>query len=364
MKKSVLIIISVTILFLPLIVYTQKSWDYETCNNWHYKIYDNWMIRNNIWGENFPGAGEQCIHANSESNWAISATHQDGTGMVKGYPQAVRGWVQGGIGNTYPDGSPSPFVTSDHGLNQRINSLIKFDIYQDITLPESGRYMVLYDMYMHYTDMPQLPWPENLPDQLVMLFTAIHDDTGWMYSDAEQYPVETIGERQWRVRVSPSSIVNEFAYVLYPYPEWIIEEAHIDYLEILHYLKENHGLPGELRISTIQMGVEVIDGGYYEINDFNVDISANEDETSTMNMSYLQDVSLFPNPVRNGVINISLDQTRVAYANIYDLSGRLFISVPLQSESNYLNVESLSNGIYIVKIKSTDNITMKKLIIK
>jgi len=363
MIKNRLLNFLTILLLTPVLGHTQKSWDYETCNNWSFKIYDNWMIRNNIWGDHFPGAGEQCIHANSERNWAISATHNDGNGMVKGYPQAVRGWVQGGIGNTYADGSPSPFVTSDHGLNQRIDSLTRFDIYQDIDLPESGRYMVLYDMYMHYSDKPPLPWPQNLPDQLIMIFTAIHDDTGWMYTNAQQYPVETIGESQWRVRVNPSSIVNEYVYILYPYPDWIIEEAHIDYLEILHYLRDNHGLPGDLRISTIQIGVEVIDGGYYEINDFYVDISDSGDETSTVDTDSRQDLMLYPNPVRDGVIQIHLNQTNAANADIYDSTGRLTMSAQLKQGSNYLNVESLTNGIYIIRTILTDKIATKKFVI-
>ncbi len=280
MKKCVLNIISATILFLPLIGYTQESWDWQTSNNWDYKIYNNYMIRNNIWGETTwtgAGVGEQTIYTNSESDWKIIATHTDGTGdaqgQVKAYPQVVRGWVQGGIGNTYPDGTPSPMVTDDHGLNQKIDDLTKFDIYHKHILPNSGRYMVLYDMYMFYTDKPKLPWNANLPDQLVMLFTAIQDDSGWMYNNIEQHPIVSIGDRQWRLSVSQSNIVNEYRYTLYPYPEWIIEETHIDYLEILHWLQDNHNLPGNLRISTVQYGVEIIDGGEYRINDFWVDIS-------------------------------------------------------------------------------------------
>ncbi len=277
--KLYYILLSVILLgLLPVNSFAQ--WDWQTCNNWSYKIYNHYMVRNNIWGINNDGAGSQCLNVNSESNWHISATHQNGNGRVKGYPQMVRGWVQGGIGNTYPDGSPSPLVTNDHGIGMRIDELTKFDIHHNTSLPATGRYMTLYDMYMFYDEFPGLPYEENKPDNLVMLFTAMQDNTGWMYSDASQHPIHTIGDRQWRIRPpQPSSIVNENNYILYPYPDWIIEEATIDYLEILHYLRDNFGLPESLRISTIQKGIEIIDGGQYTINDFWVDISVDDDPT-------------------------------------------------------------------------------------
>ncbi len=112
------------------------------------------------------------------------------------------------------------------------------------------------------------------------------------------------------------------------------------------------------------MGVEVIDGGYYEINDFHVDISDNEDATYTMDMRYLQDLSLYPNPVRDGVIYISLNQANVAYADIYDLTGNLRISARLEPGTNYLNIESLNNGVYMIQIKLTDEITIQKFVIE
>ena len=266
----ILALSSVLLLVSP--AYSQ-DWDWQSCANWTQTYYGNWMIRNNIWGSHHPGAGTQCVYANSERNWHISSTHQNGTGLVKGYPHATRGWVMGGVGNTYPNGSPSPFVTNDHGLNMRVDELTKFDIYHNMTLPRTGRYLGLYDMYMYYTDTPQLPYEQNKPDQLVMIFFAQQDNTGWLYTDADQYPLVTIGERQWRLRVNPSGIVNEMLYILYPYPDRIRDDILIDYLEILHYLQEHHNLPGNLRISTIQFGIEPIDGGEYTVNDFWVDIS-------------------------------------------------------------------------------------------
>ncbi len=260
-----------------------QEWDWQTSTNWSYKIYNDYMIRNNIWGATFwtgTGVGEQTIYANSERDWKIVATHTNGTGnaagQVKAYPQLVRGWVQGGIGKTYPDGSPSPFVTENHGLNQRIDDLTVFNLYHKLELPRQGRYMALYDMYFFETDMPQLPYGSNKPDLAVMVFTNIWDDTDWMYNDANQHRIVTIGDRQWRLKISHSSNIVRTGgkvYVLYPFPEFINEEVFLDFKEMLHYLRDNENLDGNLRVSTIQLGIEIIDGGEYRILDFQADIS-------------------------------------------------------------------------------------------
>jgi len=250
------------------------EWDWQTCNNWDYKIYGNYMLRNNIWGEGFDGAGSQCIYANSEADWHISATHEDGTGMVKGYPQAVRGWVQGGIGLNYPDGSRSPFVTPDHGINQRIEDLEEFTLHHDLELPDSGRYMVLLDLYFYFTERPGLPYEDNKPDYAVMIFTNIWDDTGWMYGDLSDNELVTIGDRQWYFNKGPSGIVNPDGtrYLLAPYPEWKNEDVTLDVKEILLWLRDNHGMDGHARVSSIQKGVEIIEGGEYRINDYWTDV--------------------------------------------------------------------------------------------
>jgi len=276
----------------PVFAFNMKGnneWDWQTSTNWDYKIYDNYMVRNNIWGETAwtgEGVGDQTIFANSESDWKIVATHTNGTGnaagQVKAYPQVVRGWVQGGIGLNYPDGKRSPFVTSDHGLNQRIDDLEKLELYHNLELPRQGRYMVLYDTYFFETERPQLPYGENKPDMAVMIFTNFWDDTGWLYGSTDQRI--TIGDREWRYRRSTgSSIVRPggVVYLLSPYVEgrppfnpedFINEELLLDFKEILHYLRDNKELDGNLRVSSIQLGVEIIDGGEYRINDYWTDV--------------------------------------------------------------------------------------------
>lgn len=295
MKKSLelILVTFIVIIIFKISLIQAETWDWKTSSNWAYKMYGNYMIRNNIWGATvWPnGVGSQTIYANSERQWMISATHTNGTGsaagQVKAYPHVVRGWVLGGIGNKYADGTSSPFVNHDDTrINIKINDLTKLNLHHDLQLPKSGRYMLLWDTYYYITDKPALPYDKNRPDYAVMIFTNMHDDTGWLYTDAEKYPIVTIGDRQWRLRVSynesnPNRIVRigGTVFILYPYPSFTNEHLTINLKEILHYLRDNHGMDGNARVSSLQMGVEIIDGGEYKINEFWTAINDEPDGT-------------------------------------------------------------------------------------
>lgn len=345
------------------------SWDWQTSTNWQYKIYNNYMIRNNIWGETVwtgTGVGDQTIFANSERNWKIIATHKNGTGnatgQVKAYPQMVRGWVQGGIGNSYTDGSKSPFVTNDHGLNQKIDDLEVFNLYHKLELPRKGRYMVLYDLYFYKTEYPSLPYESNKPDMAVMLFTNFWDDTGWLYESNDQKI--SIGNRYWRYRKSTgSSIVRPggVVYLLSPYvdsnpvnPEdYLNEDLLIDFKEILHYLRDNKGLDGSLRISTLQLGIEIIEGGEFVIQDFDAEIEATNSDTTSANavLNYDQDIiKVFPNPAKNS-LNIHLPEgTSQGTFQLMNIDGKVIMQESLRANNVILNVENILPGTYLARV--------------
>jgi choice-of-anchor B domain-containing protein len=73
----------------------------------------------------------------------------------------------------------------------------------------------------------------------------------------------------------------------------------------------------------------------------------------------LSKFSLYPNPSTN-YVEISSPETPISEIQVYDLSGKLVISNKYNSEVNInLNISSISNGIYLLKI---NNQVTKKLI--
>jgi hypothetical protein len=75
--------------------------------------------------------------------------------------------------------------------------------------------------------------------------------------------------------------------------------------------------------------------------------------------------SLFPNPA-NDIVNIEVDNTNKVdlTLNIYNVIGTLVKSVILRQNQEQINVEDLSNGIYMIEIKSDDRTENQKLIIQ
>ena len=92
---------------------------------------------------------------------------------------------------------------------------------------------------------------------------------------------------------------------------------------------------------------------------FMIDYTA--DSMGTSEKSFAAGISVYPNPVKN-VLNIS-SELILDSAEIFDVTGRLVKSVNFNGlVTNAINVNSLSGGNYIVKLRSGDNVLARKFI--
>lgn len=73
----------------------------------------------------------------------------------------------------------------------------------------------------------------------------------------------------------------------------------------------------------------------------------------------IQTASFFPNPASNQLNIILEENNSLKQLNIYTINGRKILSTNI----NTVNISSLNNGVYIVKIKTELGITKKKLLI-
>jgi hypothetical protein len=66
-------------------------------------------------------------------------------------------------------------------------------------------------------------------------------------------------------------------------------------------------------------------------------------------------INVFPNPSANGIFNVSLHQQ---YNNctitVRDILGRLILFKPVDRDVTILDLNTFSDGIYLLKITSTD----------
>jgi hypothetical protein len=71
-------------------------------------------------------------------------------------------------------------------------------------------------------------------------------------------------------------------------------------------------------------------------------------------------IKMYPNPVNGEILNIKTQKD--LQVEIFDVLGKKVISTNVNENSNVINVSALSNGLYLVKLKSSDGILTKKLI--
>lgn len=77
-----------------------------------------------------------------------------------------------------------------------------------------------------------------------------------------------------------------------------------------------------------------------------------------------EDITLYPNPAKDKLFINNNGERSINNASIYDISGRLLIQFNLNStNSNELDISSLSSGNYMIVIKSETDQISKKIII-
>jgi uncharacterized repeat protein (TIGR01451 family) len=99
--------------------------------------------------------------------------------------------------------------------------------------------------------------------------------------------------------------------------------------------------------------------------DFNEPVLTNEVSTEVIEEPTaglievaVQGVAVYPNPVKN-VFTVQAINETVSLIEVYDINGRLCLS---QSNGTNVNVQSLNNGLYFVKVTTGKGMTTKKIV--
>jgi Secretion system C-terminal sorting domain len=80
----------------------------------------------------------------------------------------------------------------------------------------------------------------------------------------------------------------------------------------------------------------------------------------TSQNSLQNSLTIFPNPTNN-LININANNM-ILQTEIYDVNGRLIANSSHNSENVILDVSSLSNGIYMLKIATENGVSTQKVV--
>lgn len=101
--------------------------------------------------------------------------------------------------------------------------------------------------------------------------------------------------------------------------------------------------------------------------DYSSPVNTNNEETIFQNLGVNQnnidsEVSIYPNPT-NSVVNIK-SSNEIKYLEIYDVSGRLVQTSLVNNLDSIINISDRANGIYYLKVVTSEGIKVEKIIKK
>jgi hypothetical protein len=95
---------------------------------------------------------------------------------------------------------------------------------------------------------------------------------------------------------------------------------------------------------------------------FETVISLGSWRTLSTNDFNTSELSIYPNPVNNGLVNLKSSLAGVKNVELFDMLGRNVLQTQLSGET--LDVSSVGSGLYLLKVSIADRSSTTKLIIK
>ena len=97
---------------------------------------------------------------------------------------------------------------------------------------------------------------------------------------------------------------------------------------------------------------------YYRLALTNLDGTVSFSQVKTMNFDQKASISVYPNPVQGGRLQIKA--TVDCAANVYSLAGNLILTLQLKAGINQVNVSNLHKGLYILKTTNDESFKFLK----
>ncbi|WP_053992501.1 T9SS type A sorting domain-containing protein [Mangrovimonas sp. TPBH4] len=77
----------------------------------------------------------------------------------------------------------------------------------------------------------------------------------------------------------------------------------------------------------------------------------------------IEDFKVYPNPVKNNKFSISSSSNELKEIKLYNVLGKLVLSATAKN-NEFINVDHLTSGVYVLKVVEGNNVSTKKLIIE
>lgn len=113
-----------------------------------------------------------------------------------------------------------------------------------------------------------------------------------------------------------------------------------------------------------------VDSFYYEVRSYSNsttywdDLSFVKNATASVKNNAIEGFATYPNPITNKKFTVSSNSTAIKEVAIYSVIGKKVFSTSFSGVKKNLDVTSLNDGFYILKVKEGNKIATKKLVIR
>ena len=218
-------------------------------------------------------------------------------------------------------------------------------------LPPTFVNFIFYDNTLSSPEDPEDP-RRNIPNQQIL---AVTNSTIESYEDVGYEPLHEFIVRKVKIKLATPIILNG---MMSEGRVWMSTKSDANAWSTTAHYETGEGVVGE----SIAMGGNTYDWfqllnqeGLYELN-------AECDFLNVADADSRSKVDIYPNPARDYFEYRNMESMKVISVTIFDASGKVVKTI--NGNQSKVDVSHLAKGVYIVKTKTSSNITLTNKLIK
>ena len=239
-------------------------------------------------------------------------------------------------------------IPIDANQTIKINSIV---VTLASKLPPTFVNFIFYDNILSTPEDPEEP-RRNIPNQQIFQVT---NSTIESYEDVGYEPLHEFVIRKVKVKLETPILLNG---TMSDGRIWMSTKSDANAWSTTAHFDTGEGVIGE----SVAMGGNTFDWfqllnveGLYELN-------AECDFLNVADANFKSKVGIYPNPAQDYFEYKNLETLKIISINIYDASGKIVKA--LNGNQSKVNVQDLAKGVYIIKTKTSSNITLTNKLIK
>jgi hypothetical protein len=218
-------------------------------------------------------------------------------------------------------------------------------------LPPTFVNFIFYDNTLSSPEDPEDP-RRNIPNQQIL---AVTNSTIESYEDVGYEPLHEFIVRKVKIKLATPIILNG---MMSEGRVWMSTKSDANAWSTTAHYETGEGVVGE----SIAMGGNTYDWFQLLNQEGLYELSAECDFLNVADADSRSKVDIYPNPAQDYFEYRNMESMKVISVTIFDASGKVVKTI--NGNHSKIDVSHLAKGVYIVKTKTSSNITLTNKLIK